>query len=179
MGLGNSTGYLTSSSNAWISGKYHNTAITLGVSSSNINSYAASSILLTGLQFEKAPFSTAFEYRPYNIELQLCQRYFQDIPGFNSWRAFGAGGDRGTNLARTYIKLSTIMRARPYVSFIGTPVISYSGADSDITSVANYMQAAGGSLDLTATIAAGVGFVAQCRPSTNVLKYRQTLGFRV
>lgn len=39
-------------------------------------------IEFTGVQLEKGPIATPFEFRPYGIELQLCQRYYQYIYGY-------------------------------------------------------------------------------------------------
>jgi hypothetical protein len=38
---------------------------------------------LPGIQLEKGSVATPFEFRPYPLELQLCQRYYQEIKG---WR---------------------------------------------------------------------------------------------
>ena len=60
--------------NSWISGN------TNGLTSSfvtamygTINNYCE----ITGLQLEKGTIATPFEFRPFPIELQLCQRYYQ------------------------------------------------------------------------------------------------------
>ena len=34
---------------------------------------------LTGVQLEKGSTATSFDYRPYGTELQLCQRYYQNL----------------------------------------------------------------------------------------------------
>jgi hypothetical protein len=39
------------------------------------------SISFTGLQIEKGPSSTAFEFRPYATELAMCQRYYSKYRG--------------------------------------------------------------------------------------------------
>jgi hypothetical protein len=36
---------------------------------------------VTGVQLEKGTIATPFEYRPYGIELQLCQRYYEASTG--------------------------------------------------------------------------------------------------
>jgi hypothetical protein len=45
-------------------------------------------VMYTGLQLEKGTIATPFEFRPYGIELQLCQRYCEKIVrgvwGFNN-----------------------------------------------------------------------------------------------
>lgn len=38
---------------------------------------AGATFHLSGVQVEKGPISTPFEYRPYAIELPLCQRYYE------------------------------------------------------------------------------------------------------
>lgn len=48
-----------------------------GSSSSNFLSSVANTILVTGVQLERGPLMTPFEFRPYGTELALCQRYFQ------------------------------------------------------------------------------------------------------
>ena len=40
-------------------------------------SSGASTTLITGVQLEKGPTATSFDYRPYGTELALCQRYFE------------------------------------------------------------------------------------------------------
>jgi hypothetical protein len=43
---------------------------------------ADDSLYITGVQLEKGSVATAFDYRPYGTELQLCQRYFQAAANF-------------------------------------------------------------------------------------------------
>ena len=34
---------------------------------------------ITGVQLEKGSCATSFEFRPYNIELSMCQRYYERL----------------------------------------------------------------------------------------------------
>ena len=42
-----------------------------------VNLPSSTSLFITGVQVEKGNISTPFEFRPYAVELQLCQRYFE------------------------------------------------------------------------------------------------------
>jgi hypothetical protein len=72
-------GSLGSAVNTWQSGNFvgstaANTSINLWAT---LNNY----VEFTGLQLEKGTMATPFEFRPYQIELQLCQRYYyQTLP---------------------------------------------------------------------------------------------------
>ena len=58
-----------------------------GIISGSVNLMATNGATwqITGVQMEVGTAATAFEYRPYTTELQLCQRYF--------WNAGLSGGD--------------------------------------------------------------------------------------
>jgi hypothetical protein len=40
---------------------------------------------VTGVQLEKGTQATSFDYRPYGTELQLCQRYYEQVAGFSGF----------------------------------------------------------------------------------------------
>lgn len=40
---------------------------------------ASTTILIAGVQLEKGPVATPFEFRPYSVELMLCQRYYYQL----------------------------------------------------------------------------------------------------
>jgi hypothetical protein len=46
----------------------------------NLFSSSTNTFWLTGLQYEVGTLATPFEVRPYDVELQLCKRYFQKLP---------------------------------------------------------------------------------------------------
>ena len=75
---------------------------------------------ITGVQLEKGSVATSFDYRPYGTELQLCQRYYQNmqIAGQNS----GVGVFRGSSAANaTELALNITgapMRTNPTVTTV-------------------------------------------------------------
>jgi hypothetical protein len=68
-----------------------------------INNY----IELTGVQLEKGTLATPFERRPYGMELQMCQRYYQVRVA--SWVV----GSSDNTKVKGLIELQTIMRSPP------------------------------------------------------------------
>ena len=60
-----------------------------------INNY----IEFTGLQVEKGPLATPFEFRPYATELQLCQRYYE--------KSFAQGTAPANNVREHYVTVGT------------------------------------------------------------------------
>jgi hypothetical protein len=62
----------TSTLNAWTA-----TGDVFASGSTNVMGTANATWQLTGVQLEKGSTATAFDYRPYGTELQLCQRYYQ------------------------------------------------------------------------------------------------------
>jgi len=47
---------------------------------------------ITGVQLEKGSTATSFDYRPYGTELQLCQRYYEEITSSALNENIGSGG---------------------------------------------------------------------------------------
>jgi hypothetical protein len=77
----------------------------------------------TGLQLEKGTIATPFEFRPYQIELQLCQRYFYKLANMSSSEAAMAIGFAvSTTNFRFLIQLPVYMRIQPNV---GLSVFKY------------------------------------------------------
>lgn len=67
--FGSSTTFQGPTPNSWLSGNYIATSST-GVLSNG-------TVYITGVQLEKGSMATPFEFRPYSIEMQMCQRYYQ------------------------------------------------------------------------------------------------------
>jgi hypothetical protein len=67
--LGVGTTYSTTAG-SWVAGTYIGATGSVNVVGTN-----GATWYVTGVQFEKGSTATAFDYRPYGTELQLCQRY--------------------------------------------------------------------------------------------------------
>lgn len=69
--LGSGSNYATTA-NTWTAGGYRK-----ATGSTSIVGSSGATLYITGVQVEKAPQATAFDYRPYGTELVLCQRYYE------------------------------------------------------------------------------------------------------
>ena len=68
---------------------------------------------ITGVQLEVGSTATSFDYRPYGTELQLCQRYYVQFLGNNSYENL-AGGMSSTNQnGYVVVALPVTMRSNP------------------------------------------------------------------
>jgi hypothetical protein len=75
---------------------------------------------VTGVQLEEGSVATAFEYRQYTNELQLCQRYYQFIGGTaNAFPLFG-GYQQANDEIYNPICFPVQMRATPTTTRVGT-----------------------------------------------------------
>jgi hypothetical protein len=110
------TSYVSSATSGWSS--------TLALTGSNIQTFDGSasnflgtvgnSIYLTGVQLERGTLATPFEVRPYALELQLCQRYYEEITYIGTLTTYTAAGYG--NIAM-YIPYKITKRAIPTYSF--------------------------------------------------------------
>jgi hypothetical protein len=83
---------------------------------------------ITGVQLEKGSVATSFDYRPYGMELQLCQRYYY----YNGSPLYGYNGTGATITASATNPWPVTMRAAPTVS-VGTGAILASGTAGAVT----------------------------------------------
>ena len=77
----------------------------------NFLSHVNNMIFITDLQVEEGTVATPYETKPYSTELQLCQRYYQDIPA-NSAVYVPMNG----SYARINVLFPTTMRATPSIT---------------------------------------------------------------
>jgi len=84
----------------------------------------------TLFQLEKGLSATEFEHRPYTTELQLCERYYQEV-GKNTNNLWVSAQYSSSNWWST-VQYRTEMRANPTIvkSGTGTPNATYISTDS-------------------------------------------------
>ena len=85
LGMGST---FTGTANAWAAANYFN-----ATGATSVVGTSGATLYITGVQLEKGSTATAFDYRPYGMELSLCQRYFEAVTMriltqgyFNTWQ---------------------------------------------------------------------------------------------
>jgi hypothetical protein len=113
LGAGSS---VSTTAGSWNGSLYRN--VTGGTSVVGTN---GATFYITGVQLEKGSTATSFDYRPYGTELQLCQRYYQQIGKSNnvSYQPYGTGVCTSTTAATLIINLPVMMRGTPTFTFNG------------------------------------------------------------
>ena len=114
---------------------------------------------ITGVQLEVGTQATGFEYRQYQQELALCQRYFYQVTGAsgNNYEGFASGVvDAGTS-ADVVAQLPVTMRAVPTTSFAGSIFIYDGNASPTLSSVGSVF---GGKTGVYLNLTTGSGLTA-------------------
>ena len=124
--LGCGTTYSGAVSSTWAStSAYGLTGGTKICSTTNATFY------ITGVQLEKGTTATPFDWRPYGIELALCQRYYQ-----RQFPVRGVGVSTSGTIARVKAPLIVTMRATPTPIMVNTINI-YDGSTTYTASAFN------------------------------------------
>jgi len=109
-----------------------NTIANQAVGQVNVADSTSNEWYLTGVQWEVGTSASDFEFLPYDVNYQRCQRYYQR--GGNGW----TGWAYGSNNTEMYCNLITPMRAGPSVSYSGSSTDGENGGRMHIAGVANY-----------------------------------------
>lgn len=115
---------------------------------------------LTGVQLEKGSTATAFDWRPYGTELQLCQRYYAKLGanagGSSSYQAYGAGGNQSTNTSQNFaLVFPQYMRVAPTIAYSGNMGVTVNGSYVNITGIGGAYTGYGSTLLQTSSNAVG------------------------
>jgi hypothetical protein len=124
--------------NTWTAGAVFTTS-----SQTNFMATNGATFYITGVQLEKGSTATAFDYRPYGTELQLCQRYYWII---NSPQFGGAGETQvgmftfqGTNTAYVILQNPVQMRGAPIISVSGNFQWTQNGTQTGVTNISGVL----------------------------------------
>jgi hypothetical protein len=111
-GLGIGSTY-SGTANAWAGANYISATGATSVVGTN-----GATFYITGVQLEKGTQATAFDYRPYGLELALCQRYFYrwDINNLYAQPGWAVA----SNDVSTRWFMPVTMRAAPTATVTGT-----------------------------------------------------------
>jgi hypothetical protein len=88
---------------------------------------------ITGVQLEKGSTATSFDFRSYNTEFYLCQRYFQQLAGDGVGIAAFPMWNLDTSSASAYIIFPVTMRTSPTCTVVGTPQNTSGGSPAATT----------------------------------------------
>ena len=115
---------LSGTAGAWAAGNLFSATGATSVVGTN-----GATFYITGVQLEKGSTATSFDYRPYTTELQLCQRYYQQVGGntgdLNSitLRSYTTSGSYVGNQYQFPVQ----MRAAPTMTISGTFAVTNCG----------------------------------------------------
>jgi hypothetical protein len=127
-------------------GAWAGTLYTSATGATSVVGTNGATFYITGVQLEKGSQATAFDYRDYGRELQLCQRYYTVKTGYQ----MVLGNRYTTNLVYFSYSLPVQMRAIPTVAnAIGWYVLNTTASEissgSTLNTTLNYI---GGNIDL-------------------------------
>jgi len=102
--------------NTWVSAEKYTTSSQVNWLDSTSNNFH-----ITGIQLEVGSTASDFEHLPHDVNLQRCQRYYQQIPhvASASWQATPIWGIN-SNVMSGRVQLPVIMRSAPTGAFVGT-----------------------------------------------------------
>ena len=106
-------------SGAWASANYLS-----ATGATSVVGTASATFYITGVQLEVGSSATGFEYRQYQQELALCQRYYQGIASGSGEFIVGGIATAGAQTAWSSYTNSVVMRASPTSTIIGSWTLS-------------------------------------------------------
>lgn len=119
--IGSGTNYRGVNENTWTSSGW-----TTSSSQANFVGTTGASLFVTGVQLEQSEVATAFELRPYTVEMMLCRRYYNYYGGtgtfYGTWTQSASSPPNRTG--QFGIRYSTTMRSAPSVTYSAASTFS-------------------------------------------------------
>jgi hypothetical protein len=152
-GLGNGSTF-SGTAGSWAGAQYFSTTGATSVVGTN-----GATFYITGVQLEVGSSATGFEYRQYQQELALCQRYYQKYQtGTSGYGGYGVGRQTSTSAARIWSAYPQ-MRSTPTLSIGGAVIVDVpSGSAGSLTLGTQYLSPNSGFFDVTGTIGGAIGY---------------------
>ena len=139
------------------------------VSSSNVNiaDSTSNTWYITGVQLEAGTTASDFEFLPYDVNLNRCQRYYWKVEGISGtgFPAIGSGHIYQSTSPRVYVKYPFSMRSSPTLGYSGTLRLNSGGSTEDITSFGIAyigLNSAMVAFNTTVTFTVGNGCIVHC-----------------
>lgn len=136
-------GTAASSNNSWISGDFVFPSGLTGSATSNMWGISNNYVELSGVQFETGSSATSFEYRPFTLEKNLCERYFEkshpngvSITSIVPQSAPGIATYMFGSTSTTQVPFATTKRSLPNMTFYN-PYSSNGNAATDLSYSSN------------------------------------------
>ena len=142
-GLGGATNRTATSTNAWVSGPAGGYTPTQAPGCVSWIANNGATFYITGIQLEVGSASTSFDFRHYQQELAMCQRYFVQFGASANEGPSGFAGHWSTaSVCRFPVACPVPMRTSPSVTFLNPttamsiyrPGTSQASPGSDISS---------------------------------------------
>jgi len=83
----------------------------------NIMGTNGATFYITGVQLEVGSTATSFDYRPIGTELALCQRYYVQFLGNNTYETLASGMSSTSQNGYVTVALPVTMRANPTLTY--------------------------------------------------------------
>jgi hypothetical protein len=116
-------------------GAWAGTLYTSATGATSVVGTSGATFYITGVQLEKGSTATSFDYRPYQTELALAQRYYSKLSSLSgAYVGFGSGVSTGATSAAIVVKYPVRMRSAPTISESGTGIYD-AGPVQPVTSI--------------------------------------------
>ncbi len=153
--------------NQWIP----SSAYIIGANATNFGATANSIVAITGVQLEIGNLATAFEWRPYETEMRICQRYFEKSYDYSIVVGSTGSGNRNARFS-TCFNTSGAMGFVYMVEKRGIPTVTYyapgTGVSGSVNLIggASYNASSGGDIGTK-----GVGTIGVSNATTGTIIY--------
>ena len=150
-------------SNTWAAADYYASTS----ETTKLISTLGATFYLTGVQLERGSIATSFEYRPYPVELHLCERYCEvfdaSLSSYSNYTTFGHGWVyAATNTLFCLIQFKTMKRVYPSVSYSALSDFDVYGAPAGGPTSISIAHASSRSMEIFVSYGSSIGNWQDC-----------------